>query len=86
MKADPQGRPVEQLRARMGWKSRMQVEDEGGDVSRRCGRCRFVFIARVLGRGGRPEHPYHCGILKAGGGQAFQTRKTATCNLWKQRP
>lgn len=85
MKADLQGRPVEQTRALMGWKSRIQIEDEGGDRSRRCGRCRFVFVARVLERGGRPTWPFHCSAPRLKGWPCFQTRKGATCNHWELR-
>ena len=86
MKADPTGTPVEQARARIEWKPRAQVEAEGGDVSRRCARCRFVGIVRVLGRGGRPEHPFQCRFPVAIGEEAVLTRKTATCKHWELRP
>jgi len=86
MKAAANGRPAEQCRARMDWKPRAQVEAEGGDVSRRCARCRFVGIVRVLGRGGRPEHPYQCRYPVALGQEAILTRKTATCKHWEPRP
>lgn len=46
MTADPTGTPAERARAVMGWKPRAQILAEGGDITRRCERCRYRRLDR----------------------------------------
>lgn len=86
MKADPNGRPAEQTRARIDWKPRAQIKTQGGDVSRRCGRCRFVGFVLFHRRGDHSEWLYQCRQPAVLGLEPLLTRKTATCKHWELKP
>ena len=82
MKADPKGTPVEQARARMGWKPRAQILADGGDITRRCERCRFRWLDRIFVTE-RVAFASVCGHPDAAGDHGHATRESATCNHWE---
>ena len=53
MKADTYGTPVEQARARMGWKTATEARAAGIPDGHRCARCRFRRTRESTGGGGR---------------------------------
>lgn len=86
MKADPNGPPIEQARARMGWKPRAQILADGGDLARCCASCNSRWLKRVQRKDGGVDFSSMCGHRDAGGIYGHTTRESATCNRWEQRP
>lgn len=83
MKADPKGTPAERARALMGWKPRAQILADGGDITRRCERCRFRWLDRKRTHDERVDFASVCGHPDAAGDHGHATRESATCNHWE---
>lgn len=86
MKADANGTPVEQARARMGWKPRAQILTDGGDLTRCCSNCNWRYLLRVNRRDGGIDFRSNCNHREAGGSDGHATRESATCSRWEIRP
>lgn len=86
MKADTYGTPLEQARARMGWKNATAARAAGIADGRRCATCRFRRIRERTGGWGQMILTPYCEHIDAAGENGHATRESATCNRWEPRP
>lgn len=86
MKADSYGTPVEQARARMGWKTATEARAAGVSLTRRCAQCNFMQRRQSVGGWGQTILTPFCENIAAAGENGHATRESATCNRWEQRP
>jgi hypothetical protein len=85
MKADLNGTWTEQVRARMGWKSPVQVGIAGGD--KECVGCRHHWLKESPNRDGGASGNYssYCGHPRAAGEKGHATRQGACCDHWEKK-
>lgn len=86
MKADPNGTPVEQARARMGWRTVTQIRITGGDPQKCCRVCKWhEFSTRNRSDGGIAVG-LRCVHVNAHGNSGHGTTEGATCVCWSPMP
>ena len=59
------------------------VDADGGDLTRRCERCRFRWLDRKRTHDERVDFASVCGHPDAAGDHGHATRESATCNHWE---
>jgi hypothetical protein len=82
MKADAQGTPVEQARARMGWMTTTEARIAGIARNRRCSTCCSARLNFSTDGDGALVLSVRCVHTEAGGIEGHATRLSCTCKRW----
>jgi hypothetical protein len=87
MKADANGTPCQQSRARMGWKGSAERKAAGGNPEMMCSNCHFSErpYLSTTGRGSYALVGIRCVHLEAWGGSGMATRDAACCDRWEAK-
>jgi len=82
MKADRNGTWIEQVRARMGWKSPKERKGDGKPHVA-CNTCKYLWLKEIPNRDGAcPNYSPYCGHPQASGEFGHTTREAAICDHW----